>query len=333
MRFSGNFGRRFAEDLVEDPQKQARKRPMPNDFESTPYDGHHSPTSPGNDWRNKGGIGGFFDRFVSYGNWAGPGNRMDTENADYIARQHAQNPNYDKYNDPTLMNNPRYQPIDGIDAGARTHDHGYSQHLGGANMFGWQGMHNVRDDDRRLVADVQAEMDANGGKYSPGAQMYSKGLRGFFGGRVMGQDAVDWAGNKAHEAGAGISNFVHGAQNWHSLGDAGRGIAQGISGAGSWLANTGREAIGGISSAARTAAQLGPVGMLSTGLGLANVAGAGVANLVGKAWNGASSVGHNIASGASNLAHSAGSAISSGVSSVAGAARKGASKLFGWLGG
>ena len=90
-----------------------------------------------------------------------------------------------------------------MDAAALHHDHGYSQSLGGENMFGWQGMRNVREADRQLVADTQAEMDANGGKYSDGARSYSEGLRGFFGGRVMGMDAADWAGGKDQRGRAG----------------------------------------------------------------------------------------------------------------------------------
>ena len=39
-------------------------------------------------------------------------------------------------------------------------------------------------------------MDQNGGKYSKGAQEYSEGLRGFFGARGMGVDAVDFAEKK-----------------------------------------------------------------------------------------------------------------------------------------
>lgn len=328
---------------------------MPTDFESTPYDGHHSYTDPGNDWRSGDGITDGLKRVVSYGNWAGPGNRMVTENQGYIDEQRAKNPNYDPYLDSSLMNNPRYQAIDGMDAAALHHDHGYSQSLGGENMFGWQGMRNVREADRQLVADTQAEMDANGGKYSDGARSYSEGLRGFFGGRVMGMDAADWAGGKASEAGQGISNFVHGASDWHSLGDAGRGIAQGAMGAGRWLANTGREAIGGIGSAINTARELGPIGALGMVGGLGNVAVAG-------AWEGAKALGRgagNLVSSAGSMIggglSSAGSMISGGLSSAGSAIRNGASsvisgagnlargagsaiaggakKLFGWLSG
>lgn len=317
---------------------------MPNDFESTPYDGHHSYTDPGNDWRSGDGVTDGLKRVVSYGNWAGPGNRMVTENQAYIDSQRAQDAGYDPYLDSSLMNNPRYQAIDGMDAAAQRHDHGYYQSLNGENMFGWQGIRNTREADRQLVADTHAEMDANGDRYSTGAQRYSQGLQGFFGGRVMGMDAADWAGGKASEAGQGISNFVQGAANWNSLGDAGRGIAQGAAGAGRWLANTGREAIGGIGNAINTARELGPIGALGMVGGLGNVAVAG-------AWEGAKALGRGVGS----MASSAGSMVSSGLSTAGTALRNGASslvsgagnlargvggkiaggakKLFGWLSG
>jgi hypothetical protein len=91
----------------------------------------------------------------------------------------------------------------------------------------------ARDPRRRpsLVNSTPCRDGANGGRYSEDAQGFAKGLQGFFGARVMGQDAVDWAGNKAGEAGQGISNFVNGgARNWNSLGDAASGVGQGIRG-------------------------------------------------------------------------------------------------------
>ncbi len=301
---------------------------MPNDFESTPYDGHHSYTDPGNDWRSGDGIKGGLGRMVSYGNWAGPGNRMVTENQNYINQQTQANPGYDPYHDPTLMNNPRYQAIDGMDAAAQRHDHGYFQSLNGENMFGWQGIRNTREADRQLVADTQAEMDANGDRYSPDARRYSEGLRGYFGGRVMGMDAADWTGGKINEAGQGISNFVQGARNWNSLGDAGRGIMNGVQGAGSWLANTGREAWGGISNAFNTARELGPVGALGMVGGLGNVAVAGIGHAAGQAWQGAKNLGSNVLQGASNLASSAGNAVRSGLSTAGTALRNGANTVM-----
>lgn len=311
---------------------------MADDFESTPYDGHHSMTNPGDDWRSGSGVGGMLGRLVSYGNWAGPGNRMVTENADYIAQQRAENPTYDPYHDASLMSNPRYAAIDGIDAAAQRHDHGYSQSLNGANMFGWDGIRNTREADRQLVADTQAEMDTNGSRYSSGAQTYSEGLRGYFGGRVMGMDAVDWAGGKAHEAGQGISNFIHGAGDWHSLGDAGRGIANGARGAAGWLANTGREAWNGIRGVGQQMHDLGPVGALGMVGGLGNVAVAGGIHMAQQAWNGVSRAGSTVANGVSNAAHAAGGMLSNGYHAATGALRSagsaigsGARKLFGWM--
>lgn len=305
---------------------------MGDDFESTPYDGHHSYSNPGNDWRSGDGIGGGLSRLVSYGNWAGPNNRMVIENSDYIDQQRQADPSYDPYHDASLMNNPRYQAIDGLDAAAQRHDHGYFQSLNGENMFGWQGIRNTREADRQLVADTQAEMDANGDQYSPDARRYSEGLRGYFGGRVMGMDAADWAGGKMGEAGQGVSNFIDGARNWNSLGDAGRGILQGAQGAGSWLMNTGREAWGGVRNAFNTARELGPIGALGMVGGLGNVAVSGGIHAAGQAWQGAKSIGRNIASGASNLASRAGGAISNGLSSAGTALRNGASSVASGVG-
>lgn len=344
---------------------------MPNDYESKPHDGQHSVRQPGNDWRSGSGIGGMAQRLVSYGNWAGPGNRMETENADYIARKKQEDPSYDEYRDPVLMNNPRYQAIDGMDAAAQRHDGGYSQHRDNQNMFGWQGMRNVREDDRRLVADTQAEMDANGSQYSSGAQAYSRGLRGFFGSRVMGMDAMDWTGGKAQEAGHGLTNFAQGARDWRSLGDAGHGLAQGAQSAGSWLANSGREAWQGAQQAGHQLSGLGVVGGLGAAAGFGNVAVAGAGHLAGQAWNGAShlagqalhgaqdagtravdgathlagqawsgaqAVGTRAMDDASHLAHSAGTMLSNGASTVSSsaqragaAARNGASRLYNWM--
>ncbi|MBL9007466.1 MAG: hypothetical protein JNJ46_24630 [Myxococcales bacterium] len=300
---------------------------MPNDFESTPYDGHHSYTDPGNDWRTGDGIAGGLGRMVSYGNWAGPNNRMVIENSEYINQQRQADAGYDPYHDPSLMNNPRYKPVDGLDAAAQRHDHGYFQSLNGENMFGWQGIRNTREADRQLVADTQAEMDTNGHLYSDDAERYSRGLRGYFGGRVMGMDAADWAGGKMNEAGQGVSNFVDSARDWRSLGDAGRGIWQGVQGAGSWLANTGREAWGGIRNAVNTARELGPVGTLGMIGGIGNVAVAGGIHAAGQAWQGAKNLGSNIASGAANMARGAGNAISSGLSTAGTALRNGAASV------
>lgn len=267
---------------------------MSDDFESPSHDGHHPFLDPGNDWRGGNGLTDIAKRFVSYGNWAGPGNRMETENADYIKQQQAGNAGYSPYDDPSLMNDPRYRAIDGIDAGARDHDRGYGEHLGNESMFSWNGIRNVREVDRKLVSDVQGEMDTNGDQYSGGARAYSQGLRGFFGGRVMGMDAADWAGSKAGEAKQGIGNFVSGARNWNSLGDAASGIGTGLRGAGSWLRNTGSEAWNGIRGAARDVNRSGPLGWAGAAAGLANVGAAG-------AWEGAKKLGGGVLNGGRKL--------------------------------
>jgi hypothetical protein len=269
------------------------------DFRSTPHDGHHSPLDPDDDWRGGGGIGGLLDRMVSYGNWAGPGNRVAVEQGDYIAKQRAQDPSYDETRDPVLMNDPRYAPIDGLDAAATRHDAGYTRHLGDANMFGWEGIRNTREDDRQLAADTQAEMDRNGSKYSDESVLYSEGLRGYFGSRAMGMDAVDWAGDRAGEASQGIGSFLDQAGGWDSLDEAGTGIYDAASGAGNWLANTASDAWNGASNAASSIGALGPGGIAGAVGGFGNVAVAGGVHLAEQAWEGAKGIGNDIADGAS----------------------------------
>lgn len=296
---------------------------MSSDFESTPYDGHHPLLDPGNDWRGGNGIADIGKRIVSYGNFAGPDNRFGSDPADqaHIKAEQAKNPHYDPYLDQKLMSEPHNQPIDGIDAAAREHDHGYFLHQKGANMFGWEGMRNVREDDRQLAARTQAEMDQNGSKYSAGAQAYSQGLRGYFGGRVKAMDAVDWVGNKAGEVGHGISDFVHGAKDWHSAGDAARGVGTGISNAFNWTKNTVGEGVSGLVRNGMEVAKLGPIGWAGAGLGALNVAGAGLLHAGGKAWDGAKSLGSSIAGGVSHAASAAGTAISNGAGAVVNGAK------------
>ena len=305
---------------------------MSGDFESTPHDGSHPWTDPGNDWRSGNGIGDKLKRFVSYGNWAGPGNRMDTENADYIEQQRAANPAYDPYHDPTLMNDPRYRAIDGVDAAARSHDHGYGQHLSGdgglLEMFTWDGMRRVREDDRELTRATQQEMDVNGAAYSPEATRYTQGLRGFFGTRAMGMDAADWAGGKAGEAGQGISNFVQGARDWNSMGDAARGIGQGISNAGSWAANTAGEAWQGVKGYGQYIGSLGWPGAVGAAGGLLNLGVAGAAKGAGMLWDGAKGAASSVWNGARDLAGSAASGVRSAAGTVWNGAKSAASTAW-----
>lgn len=240
-------------------------------FESKPYDGRHAATlDPGDDWRDGRGIGGLLDRAVSYGNYAGVGNRNQAEGG-----YHA--------------------PIDGIDAAAERHDAAYTAHAGASSPFtSWEGLRAVAGDDRQLVADVNAEMAQNGERYSEDAEGYSRGMRGFFGGRAMGVGAVDWVGDKAAEASSGFGSFLDDARGWDDLGEAGSGLIDGIGRAGSWLTEAGGEAWDGIADAAESTAALGARGAWNTAAGLGNVAAVGAGHLAGRAWDG-------VKSGASSL--------------------------------
>ncbi len=321
-----------------------------SDYEATPYDGHHTQGDSANSWRKNPA-----ERVVGYGNWAGPGNRMDHEEADYIAQQRRLNPSYDPYVDPHMTNNPRYTATDPMDAAAFTHDHGYYKNLGAdaglMDMFTWNGLQSTREDDRTLVRSTQAAMATEGSRYSEDAQGFGKGLQGFFGSRVLGQDAVDLAGSKSGVAMQGLSGFVAGARNWTSAEEMASGIGQGIGNADAWLANTGQEAWQGVSGAARNIHGLGWQGALGAVGGFGNVAIAGgvhlggqaldgarnlggqawdgARNLGGQAWDGARSVGGAAATGLSSAANTAGRAISNGASAVGGAVSSGASAVAG----
>src|SRR5689334_4520186 len=99
------------------------------EYQATPYDGHHPLLDDGSDWRSGNDPRSIAERFVSYGNFAGPGNHLWNERGD-----------------SSLAGDPKYAPIDGIDRAAETHDHGYGAHLGSGNAFGWDDMHAVRED-------------------------------------------------------------------------------------------------------------------------------------------------------------------------------------------
>lgn len=261
------------------------------DFAEKPYDGDHPLVEDGGDWRSGGGLGGVLERAVSYGNFGGPGNRILTENPDYVAQQRAANPNYDETTDPKFAGDPRYQPIDGIDAAAEKHDGAYDAASQGNSMFSWAGMHDFRAADKTLVSDVGNEMSANGDKYSGEAKTYADTLQGFFGGREMGMEAVDWAESKGAAVENGLSQAVGGAEKWSSLDDAGKGLAADASGALGFAEESGAEAWKGIDGAAEKVSQLGLAGAAGTIGGLGNVAVAGGISAAEGAWDGLKSFG------------------------------------------
>jgi hypothetical protein len=232
----------------------------------TPYDATH-PVSrdPRGDWRDATGFGGLLQRLTAYGNYAGFGNRNEKQGG-------------------------YFPPLDGIDAAAQRHDAGYSRDAATGNPFlNWDTMHAVAPDDRRLVADIDAEMAENGGRYSPEAEAYSRAARGLFGARAMGVGAIDWADGKAGEAWDGVGSFIHSARDWHSLDDVGTGLADGGLRAGGWLGHTGAEAWDGVSHAASTIEDLGPRGALAAGIGFLDVGVAGTGHVLGKGWDAAKS--------------------------------------------
>jgi len=237
----------------------------------SPYDGHHPLIDDGSDWRSGNSLMDIAERFVSYGNYAGPGDRAPAD------------------------------PIDGVDAAAQRHDDAYTRDLGDAGYFSWQGMKNVHADDARLVADVGSEMGGNGAKYAPSAVEYSEGLRGFFGGRAAGMDAVEWAGAKVGEAEQGLAGLAGEAESWRSLSDAGHGIAAEVAGAGRWLGETTGQAWHGAAGAGEGFGSLGLPGVAGAAIGLGNVAAAGAGHVASEASGGARSLGESVASGAAHV--------------------------------
>jgi hypothetical protein len=260
-----------------------------SDFQSVPHAGWHGIT--GGDWRGLDGL-------VSYGNYAGPGNRNGV--------------------DPRADGQP-WAPIDGIDAAAQRHDQGYTDAGIGPNkgMFSWEGINATRNADRQLADDTDQEMRANGGQYSGSADAYSRAMRGIFRGRSDTVDAVNWVGNKAGEARDGIGNFVNGMGNWNSAGDAINGIGSGIRSGASWLGNTVREGGQGLANAGRYFKGLGGAGMAGAAFGIGSSLFAGAKHLGG-----------NIASGVGNAVSNGAGAVANGARSVGGAIAGGARKAW-----
>jgi hypothetical protein len=270
-------------------------------FASTPGDGNHPLLEPGEDWRGHGGLAGLAERLVSYGNWAGPGNRAKTEQSSSVDEKHARNPYVNEITDAAIASDPRYRPVDGLDAAAQQHDLDYIRSAQGHSGFDWEGTRNVVGADRKLVNAVRSEVETNGNEYSDSAKRYSQGLRGFFGARVAANDALDFTTDKMGEAGAGVSSFLDVAKQWHSLGDVGRGLAGGATRAGDWLSDTAIEASRGIGAAGHSVGDLGVAGTLGAVGGAGQFAFAGARHLLGEAWSGAKGLGAKLFAGASEL--------------------------------
>jgi hypothetical protein len=274
-------------------------------FESKPHDGYHgSPTPWGHDkkdWR------GWLDGMVSYGNYAGPGNRYNHMSPEEQAKT-----------DPASI-----QPIDGIDALAQQHDQGYGdagigKGPGKHSMWSWDG--------------IRATHDAES------AERYSRAMRGLFGGRYKTVEAADWlgkkggeakdglssawngakdfVGDKAAEAKNGIGGFINEAKGWDSVGDAWSGAKKGLGGAAKWVGGTAAEAASGIGNGIKNGAgwlkdtgkeawqgakstfdslkKLGPTGALGAVIGSGEAVGTGIAHLGGKAASGAKNLWHKL---------------------------------------
>jgi hypothetical protein len=210
------------------------------------------------------------ERFVSYGHWAGPGNKFDES----IQRKCA-DPSYDPATDPECG---RHTAVDGLDAAAREHDLAYYRDncvkgKDKVSMFSLEGILNTADADRKLqqaaakeMADPSLGQDGKPVEYSDSTRLYADGMQGFFGGRADGVDirrdyldgkidAADAVGaaatdiGKAYDhngvfgainEGLGLAN-VAGAQAVDSVSSAGAQVVDSVSSAASkvfdWLAN------------------------------------------------------------------------------------------------
>jgi hypothetical protein len=257
-------------------------------FKDDGSDHNHPLIDDGTDWRGGNDLKSIGRRFASYGEYAGYSNRMEVENEKDIQAKRAADPNYDPYNDDAYKD--KYKPVDAIDAAARDHDHSYFQKLGMNNpltgekehsMDDWEGMNRVAAADGKLAKDIKDEMDAHGDNYSDLTRTKAEGLEGYFGSRARGVEAVDWAGNKAGEAEAGVTDFADKLSHAQSLSEVGNDVSQGISDAGSWLANAGKQALGGLGEAAADFERLGAFGKANTIAGYGTVAWQGLKHLVG----------------------------------------------------
>jgi hypothetical protein len=241
-------------------------------WEAKPYDAKHPVMDDGTDWRT--GVG---ERAVSYGNWAGPDNRLEIENKDYIAARQREDPSYKPLHDPVLLNDPRYKAVDGLDQAAKDHDTAYGDVLDekhGDSLWDFDGLHKVRDADQKLAEDSSKEMAENGDKYSDSAQRFGDGCAGFFGGRAMGVDAADWTGKKENEAADGVSKFADDVSNVGSVDEAATVVGNGASAAASWVGDTASQAMDGLEKGATAFLDRDAVGKASMIAGLANVGGA-----------------------------------------------------------
>jgi hypothetical protein len=172
-----------------------------------PGDAGHSVWYPkAGDFRGDSTVenGGLFDhpldtieqaasRFVSYGNWAGPGNNFENQ----IKAKMACDPSYDPSTDPALG---KQTSIDGLDDAARQHDLAYYKAIGlpgkeTADMFSLDGILATADADRKLQQAAEREMaspsvgkDGKPTSYSDDTRAYAAGMQGFFGGRADGVD-------------------------------------------------------------------------------------------------------------------------------------------------
>jgi hypothetical protein len=261
--------------------------------------------SDANQFRKGNGVGDIASRFASYGNFAGPENRMEMENEAEIRARIQADPKYDPYLDTRYMTDPRFAPKDAIDRAAMEHDHGYFKNLGSktkpggeSSMFDWQGLNRVRDADRDIADRVMNVLDNDADHpLSDLTHTKGEGLHGFFGSRARALDAAHWTSDKLDDAGAGISNLASKLAKSESLADVGSGLAHGATDAGSWLAKSGDEALTGMGTAISDFAHIGMVGKLSSLAGYANVAGAGAAHVAAEAASDVTSAVGRAASG------------------------------------
>jgi hypothetical protein len=220
------------------------------------------------------------NRFFSYGNWSGPGNKFDKEiQAEYDKQGESYDPSKDsRFNKDTA--------VDGLDAAAREHDLSYYKASGKAgresamHMFTMDGLLEEHDADRKLQQDAAKEMDSpsigKDGKpisYSDDTRMYADGMQGFFGGRADGvdirKDYLDGKIDAVDAIGAGVDDVSKAYDK------------NGLFGAACETAGLANVAIAsGIDAAEKTGAEV-----VNTVTDTVSNAGSAVADTASKAWD------------------------------------------------
>ena len=232
-----------------------------SDYEATPYDGHHTQGDSEHSWRTISRRA--LRRLRQLGRTRQP---HGSRRGHYIAQQRKQKSDYDPYVDPHMLNNPR------LSGGRRDGCHGAASRSrvlpaprGGFGVLPTCSLGGVCKRPEGTTSPGGRYPRGNGPKWQPLFRCcpgFGRGLQGFS--ARVSWVKMPWIGRAtAPKAASGVGNFVNGARNWNSLGDAASGIGQEIRGAGTgWQTPDGK--LGKVSQArTTTSADLAGEGALS----------------------------------------------------------------------